>query len=95
VVWAQRTRGSNELALGKFQKMGKVVPSGTLEARKLASGATMFYWRVTLGGKTTREPIGTYDSSAPPKSLQPTSRGYSILAAMRAAEALATQHRAI
>lgn len=82
----------NDLTIGEFLKLGKVIPSGTLEARKLASGAVNFYWRFTINGKTRREPIGIYDPSAPPKSLQPTSKGYSIVAAMRAAEALAAQH---
>jgi integrase len=45
-----------------------------------------------VNGKTTREPVGAYDPSASPKSLQPTTRGYSIQAAIRAAEALANRH---
>ena len=49
----------------------------------------MLYWRMTLSGKTLREPVGSYDPSASPKSLQPTPRGYSIQAAIRAAEVLA------
>ena len=84
----------NELSPGQFLKIGKVIPAGSLEVRKLASGAVTFYWRVTINGKTAREVIGVYDPSAPPKSLQPTSKGYSIIAAMRAAEALAAQHHA-
>ncbi len=83
----------NELAHGKFLQLGKVVPAGSLEVRKLTSGF-VFYWRVTINGKTLREVIGIYDSAAPPKSLQPTARGYSISAATRAAEALAVQHHA-
>ena len=84
----------NELPPGGFLNVGKVAPAGSLEVRKLASGVTMFYWRFTLGGKTHREPVGIYDSSAPPKSVKPTAKGYSIIAAMRAAEALAEQHHA-
>ena len=93
---AAKTAGQsiNELAQGQFFKLGKVIPSGTLEARKLAGKATTFYWRVTIGGKTAREVIGMYDSSAPVNSLQPSARGFSVLAAMRAAEGLAGQHRA-
>lgn len=93
---ATKTNGQsiNELSPGGFLKLGKVIPSGALEARKLASGAVTFYWRVTINGKTSREPIGIYDPSAPPKSLQPTGKGYSIMAATRAAEALAAQHHA-
>ena len=84
----------NELSLGQFLKLGKVIPSGSLEARKMASGAVTFYWRVTINRKTAREVIGVYDPSAPPKTLTPSTRGYSINAAMRAAEALAAKHHA-
>ncbi len=93
---ATKTSGQtiNELSPGQFLKLGKVIPSGSLEVRKLASGAVSFYWRVTINNKTAREVIGIYDPSAPPKSLRPTSKGFSVLAAMRAAEALAEQHHA-
>ena len=93
---ATKTSGQtiNELLPGQFLKMGKVIPSGSLEVRKLASGAVTFYWRVTINGKTAREVIGVYDPSAPPKSLKSTGKGFSIMAAMRAAEALAAQHHA-
>lgn len=79
----------NGLTPGKFARLGKVIPSGSLEARKLSSGAVMFYWRFTIGAKTERVVIGSYDSSAPPKSLAPTVKGYSIAAAKRAAEDMA------
>ena len=79
---------------GEFKKLGKVNPSGSLEVRRMASGAVQFYWRITIGAKGRREPIGLYDSSAPPKSLQPTGRGYSIKAAFRAAEGFALKHHA-
>lgn len=84
----------NQLPTGKFLNLGRVIPSGTLEARKLASGAVTLYWRFTINGKATRESIGIYDPGAPPKSLQATAKGFSIAAAMRAAEALAAQHHA-
>lgn len=80
-----------KLAPGKFANLGKVFPAGALEARKLTGGTT-FYWRVTLAGKTERTTIGFYDSGAPPKSLQPTPKGYSIAAATHKAQALAQQH---
>jgi integrase len=51
---------------------------GALQARRLANGAVQLYWRYSLGGKTSREPIGIYDASAPPKKLQPTPRGYGL-----------------
>ncbi len=82
----------NGLSVGKFANLGKVIPSGSLEARKLASGAVLLYWRCTIGGKTERVSIGNYDPSAPPKSLQPSTKGYSLAAAIRAAEALAQKH---
>ena len=65
---------------------------GALQARKLASGAVQLYWRYSHAGKTHREPIGVYDSSAPPKKLQPTARGYSITAALEKCRALADIH---
>lgn len=83
----------NGLTHGKFANLGKVLPSGSLEARKLASGAVLFYWRSTIGGKTERVTIGYHDSSAPPKSIKPTIAGYSAEAARRAAEALAQKHQ--
>jgi integrase len=79
---------------GKFAKLAKVIPAGTLEARRLASGGVMLYWRVTIGGASTRHVIGVYDSTASPKSLQPTEKGYSVQAAIRAAELLAQKHHA-
>ena len=39
-------------------------------------------------------PIGIYDSTAPPKILLPTAQGYSVAAAVRAAEELAAEHHA-
>lgn len=83
----------NELPMGGFAKLAKVTPAGSLEVRKLASG-TAFYWRVTLAGKSERVLIGSYDSKAAPKSLEPTTRGFSVVAAIRAAESLATAHKA-
>lgn len=85
-------QGIKDLQPGQFLRLAKVIPSGSLEARKLASGGVMLYWRMTLAGKTHREPIGAYDPSASPKSLQPTTWGYSIQAAIRSAEALAQRH---
>lgn len=82
----------NDLEPGKFLKLGKITPAGSLEARKLSTGAVNLYWRVTVAGKTLREPLGLYDSSAPPKSLKPTAKGFSVMAATRAAEALAQKH---
>ncbi len=82
----------NEMEPGKFLKLHKITPAGSLEARKLSTGAVNFYWRVTVNNRTLRELVGTYDSGAPPKSLKPTAKGFSIMAATRAAEAMAQKH---
>jgi integrase len=85
----------SELATGDFLNLGKIIPAGSLELRKLASGALNFYWRFTHAGRTQRQSIGVYDSSAPPKSTTPTAKGgYSIEAARRAAQDLAGAHHA-
>ncbi len=81
----------NALEPGKFLRICQVHPSGALEARRLAR-SVQFYWRFTLNGKTEREKLGVYDSSAPPKSSKPTAKGYSIEAARKAAEDLAEKH---
>lgn len=81
------------LAPGKFAGLCKIAPVGSLEARQISTGP-VFYWRFTMAGKTVRVAIGPYDSAASPKMLKPTERGYSIEAAVRAAEALALEHHA-
>lgn len=78
-----------ELATGNSVALEKIPLGGTLEARKLSGGGVQFYWRYTEDTRTRREAIGAYDSSAPPKSLQPTARGYSIQAALERARELA------
>lgn len=63
---------------------------GALQGRRLASGTIQLYWRYTQDGRRHREPIGVYDSSAPPKKLQPTARGYGIAAALERCRELAS-----
>ena len=70
-----------ELTVGTFKTIRKIEQGGALQARKLATGGIQFYWRYTHEGKTDRVAIGTYDSTAAPKSLEPTAKGYSIAAA--------------
>lgn len=82
----------NALAPGVFKTLDKIKPAGALQARKQASGAVAFYWRYSIGTTSERVQIGVYDPTAAPKSLKPTARGYSVAAAIRAAEALALQH---
>jgi hypothetical protein len=92
-VATQKTYGViiNEATPGKFIKLDRIVPCGTLEVRKLTV-ATQFYWRTELERKTIRVPIGAYDSGAPPKSLAPSAKGYSVAAARRKAETIAQVH---
>ena len=73
----------NGLQPGPFKTLLKIKPSGALQARKQASGATSLYWRYSIGTTSERVMIGVYDSSAAPKSLEPTAKGYSIAAATR------------
>ena len=82
----------NGLQPGPFKTLLKIKPSGALQARKQASGATSLYWRYSIGTTSERVMIGVYDSSAAPKSLEPTAKGYSIAAATRAAEELSQAH---
>lgn len=77
---------------GVFVTLCKVKPSGALQARKQITGAVTLYWRYSIGAKSERVVIGLYDSAAAPKSLTHTARGYSIAAAVRAAEEKALEH---
>lgn len=82
----------NALSPGVFKTIEKVKPSGTLQVRKQKNGTVGFYWRYSIGTSSERVSIGLYDSSAPPKSLTATSKGYSVAAAVRAAETLSIEH---
>ena len=82
----------NVLEMGRFITLQKIEPSGALQARKQSSGAVNFFWRYTIGAKSERVAIGIYDSGAPPKSRTSTLKGYSLAAAVVAAETLAAQH---
>lgn len=82
------------LAPGSFVTLAQRLPhGGSLQARKLAD-AIQLYWRYSHAGKTHREPIGVYDSSAPPKALTPSPKGYSVAAALEACRGLAVTHDA-
>lgn len=90
-TFGQRIHG---LKPGGFLRITKIEPSGSLEARRLSSGAVMLYWRYTFNEKTERVSIGVYDSAAPPKALSPTPKGYSLSAAEHAATLLSVKHNA-
>lgn len=83
-----------EVTAGAFVTLSKVAPQGALQARRLSSGAVIFYWRFTHQGKTDRVQIGPYGPMLPPKTVAPRNGLYSILAATRAAETLAARHLA-
>lgn len=78
------------LGPGDFATIDKIPQGGALQARRLTNGAVTLYWRYTVNGKTDRAAIGAYDSTAAPKSLKPSERGFSIAAALRECEARAT-----
>lgn len=82
----------NGLTPGVFKTLAKIKPSGALQARKQATGAVFFYWRYSIGATSERVLIGVYDSTASPKSLTATDKGYSFFAATHAAELLALKH---
>lgn len=84
--------GLKELPVGVFVTLEKIKPMGALQARRQTSGAIAFYWRYSVGTRSERVAIGVYDSSAPPKSLEPTPKGFSRAAAVRKAESLALEH---
>lgn len=81
------------LGQGEFLTLvGRLDRGGSLQARRLSTGAVQFYWRYSHEGQTSREPIGVYDPSAPPKKLEPTVKGYSVAAALERCSALARTH---
>ena len=82
----------NGLTPGVFITLAKIKPSGALQARKQATGAVFFYWRYSIGATSERVLIGVYDSTAAPKSLTATEKGFSYFAATHAAELLALKH---
>lgn len=83
-----------DLTPGRFVKVCRVSPSGSLEVRQDKDSTIRFYWRGAVGKKTLRVAIGIYDRKAPPKSLEPTKAGYSLSAAKRAAENIGQEHKA-
>ena len=72
--------------------LAKVMPCGSLQARKLANDTVMLYWRYSIGQFSARILIGPYDSVAAPKSLSRTKLGYSIQAALSESQNHAQQH---
>jgi hypothetical protein len=79
---------------GRFIRVAKVDPKGSLEARKISTGAIVFYWRYSADGKSGRESIGQYSPSNPPRSTLPIAGFYSLTAAKAAASVMAGEHEA-
>jgi hypothetical protein len=82
----------NALTIGKTTTLEKIEPCGSLQARKQTNGTVQFFWRYSQGTQSQRVAIGTYDSSAPPKSITRTERGFSVTAAIREAQVQAQRH---
>jgi integrase len=80
------------LPVGTFVTLEKLQQGGSLQARRLSSGAVQFYWRYANEGRTHREPVGPYDPVSPPKKLEPTSRGLSVAAAREQCRLLSIRH---
>jgi integrase len=80
------------LPAGAFVTIEKLEQGGSLQARRLSTGAVQFYWRYANEGRTHREPLGPYDPISPPKKLEPTSRGLSIAAARERCRQLSVKH---
>ena len=73
-----------DLRIGSFVTLKKIEQGGALQARRLSTGTVQFYWRYTHSGRSDRVPIGTHDPAAPPRSLSPSNRGFSLAAAVEA-----------
>jgi integrase len=77
---------------GTYVTVEQLPHGGSLQARMLSTQAVQLYWRYSLDGRTFREPIGVHDSSAPPKKMEPTPRGFSLAAARERCRELALRH---
>ncbi len=84
-----------DLVAGQSCVVEKIPGGGSLEARRLPTDRIQFYWRYTADKRTERVPLGPHDPVAPPKSLRPTNRGYSIAAALEAARDLAKHNHEV
>lgn len=82
----------NALNIGKTTTLEKIEPCGSLQVRKQTNGTVQFFWRYSQGTLSQRVAIGTYDSTAPPKSITRTERGFSVAAAIREAQVQAQRH---
>jgi hypothetical protein len=65
----------NEMPAGTFTTLCKVAPIGSLQARRDKTGTVSLFWRYSIGTKSERVTIGTYDSAAPPRKPDSHSQG--------------------
>ncbi|WCM91621.1 tyrosine-type recombinase/integrase [Acidovorax sp. NCPPB 2350] len=80
------------MAEGETITLTKIEPAGALQARNGKKGI-VFFWRYSQGTASQRLLIGPYDPTPGHVNKHtPTAAGYSIAAAIKAAEALAVQH---
>lgn len=77
---------------GSHVTLQRINPTGSLQARRDSTGTVTLFWRYSIGARSERVSIGVYDSKAPPRSLLPTSTGYSLAAGVHAAQQLAHEH---
>ena len=77
---------------GKFIRVRKIIPAGTLEVRKAKDGRITFYWRGYYQDKNLRVAIGLFDSRLPPKAMKPSKLGYTINGAADKAREIAIAH---
>lgn len=75
------------------KRIATLAGGGMLELYKTRNGAVAFYFRYAVKRRTVRVRIGLYDSSAPPSSVKPTRKGYSLTAAKHAATELAAKNK--
>ena len=63
-----------------------------MACRREAAGGVKLSWRYDQDGKDAYEAIGYWDEKANPNSITPTGAGFSVKAALRAAEQFALAH---
>ncbi|MBM3370419.1 MAG: integrase family protein [Betaproteobacteria bacterium] len=78
--------------IGAFTTLQKVLPTGSLQARRLRDGSISLYWRYTFAGRRDRHVIGRYDPQLSPKQLSPKDGAFSLAGAMQEAMRFASLH---
>ena len=84
----------NNLQVGRRTTICKVDPVGSITALMGSRGAIQLFFRYTFNNNSHSIKIGLYDKFAPPRSVQPTPRGFSLAAAKLTATTMAVAHQA-